>query len=76
MDLNAVYVINDFSGPNYEELKRQKATVLGPTALTQLSYKKEMSIQMSEKPIFTLSMLGVGIVLDGYRQKDKEEINN
>ena len=72
IDANSVYVINDFSGPLFEELSKAKVTVLGPTALAQIAYRKVL--QLSERPVFTLSMAGVGIVLDGYRQKDKEEL--
>ena len=67
------YVIEEFEGPVYEILHSHRKTIIGPTLVHQLA-ARGLRPQPCERPLFNLSMEGVGICFSHISKKFKSEI--
>ena len=75
MDSNEeiAYVLEEFEGPIYDHLHSLKKTIFGPTLVHQLA-ARGLPPQPCERPLFNLSMEGVGICFNQTSKKFKSEI--
>ena len=67
------YIVEDFEGPIYDELHSKRLTILGPTLVHQLA-ARGLRPQPCERPLFNLSMEGVGICFNHISKKFKSDI--
>ena len=67
------FVLEEFEGPIYDYLHSLKKTIFGPTLVQQLA-ARGLPPQPCERPLFNLSMEGVGICFNQTSKKFKSEI--
>ena len=67
------FVLEEFEGPVYDYLHSLKKTIFGPTLVQQLA-ARGLPPQPCERPLFNLSMEGVGICFNQTSKKFKSEI--
>lgn len=67
------YLIEEFEGPVFERLHAQRRTVIGPTLVHQLAVRG-LRPQPCERPLFNLSMEGVGVCFNHISKKFKSDI--
>lgn len=65
-----VFVLEDFFGERYEDIRRRNHTILGPTALKEYALKSNF-IPAASRPIYSLSMAGLVLCFTGFRIKDE-----
>lgn len=85
-DLDDVaFVLADFCGPVFERLHAAEATILGPTAIAELSLapievststseaRSQPVLYISTRPLFCTSMRGLAVCFSGYRRKETKK---
>ncbi|XP_031779263.1 protein ECT2 isoform X7 [Nasonia vitripennis] len=64
------FILKQFEGVEYDNLRKSAHRILGPTALLQLAEKKE-SLPSINRPMYTQSMLGTVVAFTGFRKKEE-----
>ncbi|KAF5305669.1 hypothetical protein FQA39_LY09158 [Lamprigera yunnana] len=65
-----IYVLDTFDDDRYNALYKHRQSILGPTALQQLSNRQEQ-LPDNTRPLFNLSMSGVVVCFTGFRNKNE-----
>nr|XP_012150551.1 PREDICTED: protein ECT2 isoform X8 [Megachile rotundata] len=64
------FILKSFEGPEYDALHKSAHRILGPTALLQLTERKD-SLPSINRPMYTQAMVGTVVVFTGFRKKDE-----
>lgn len=67
---STVFVLDEFSGPVFENLHRVGHRLLGTTAVKELSQRNE-PLPNNTRPLYSLAMWGLVICFTGFRKKDE-----
>uniref|UniRef100_A0A1B6CSH8 DH domain-containing protein n=1 Tax=Clastoptera arizonana TaxID=38151 RepID=A0A1B6CSH8_9HEMI len=65
-----VFVMDEFSGPIFEKLRKLGHRLLGTTVIKELHERNE-SIPNNKRPLYSLAMSGLVICFTGFRKKEE-----
>ena len=68
--LDTVFVMFEFTGPDYDNLYRKECRIIGYPALLELVVKK-YPIPDLDRPLFSLSMENIVTCFTGFRNRDE-----
>ncbi|XP_059478644.1 protein ECT2 [Neocloeon triangulifer] len=70
LDLETVYIVDDFEGPVFNSLRNRKCRILGPTALIQYAQNDEpLPTRYTKYPTYCLHMRGATVCFSWFRDR-------
>ena len=70
--VRTVFVLAQFSGPEFEQLSEARKPILGPPAIKDLA-ANNLPLLVKKTPVYCLALFGCVIIFSGYRRKSDLE---